>query len=97
MQYQVEQTELDLVRTLLAGYPHATHVQVVARGDTLALVSGKKPDVQKHARLTRLGKSCWAISLPRHTGAWEKTPFMGPLPDMVRMIAVDLALFLDRP
>jgi len=37
-------------------------------------------------RLTRLGGSSWGLSVRRHTGRWERTPFCGTLREMVDTI-----------
>jgi hypothetical protein len=37
-------------------------------------------------RLTNLGASIWGLSVKRHTGRWERTPFHGPMNEMVETI-----------
>lgn len=37
-------------------------------------------------RLTRLGTETWALSVKRHTGRWERTPFTGSMDDVVAAI-----------
>jgi hypothetical protein len=37
-------------------------------------------------RLTRLGASSWGLSVRRHTGRWERTPFSSTLPEMLDTI-----------
>lgn len=37
-------------------------------------------------RLTRLSKGTWGLSVRRHTGRWEQTPFSGTMKDVVRAI-----------
>lgn len=37
-------------------------------------------------RLTRLNSSTYGLSVRRHTGRWEKTPFSGTLEEMVGVI-----------
>jgi len=37
-------------------------------------------------RLTRLGAASWGLSVKRHTGRWERTPFSGRMPDMVEVV-----------
>jgi len=47
--------------------------------------SGEKvPD--DRARLTRLSTTRWGLSVKRHTGRWERTPFTGTLSEMVEAI-----------
>lgn len=37
-------------------------------------------------RLTRLNGSSYGLSVKRHTGRWERTPFAGTMDDMVATI-----------
>ena len=37
-------------------------------------------------RLTRLNASTYGLSVKRHTGRWEKTPFFGSMQDMVEVM-----------
>ncbi len=37
-------------------------------------------------RLTQLGASSWGLSVKRHTGRWEQTPFSGTMPEMVETV-----------
>ncbi len=37
-------------------------------------------------RLTRLDASSYGLSVKRHTGRWEKTPFSGSIKDMVEVV-----------
>jgi len=34
-------------------------------------------------RLTRLGQSAWGLSVKRHTGRWERTPFSGNMREVM--------------
>lgn len=65
---------------------------VRARGDSL--IAGrwdtsspdKAPQADDRVRLTRLGRSAWGLSVKRHTGRWERTPFSGTLDEMVEVM-----------
>lgn len=37
-------------------------------------------------RLTRLNASTYGLSVRRHTGRWEKTPFFGSMEEMVEVM-----------
>ena len=37
-------------------------------------------------RLTRLGPSTWGLSVRRHTGRWERTPWSGGMKEMLDAI-----------
>lgn len=54
------------------------HLHVKRRGTSLTFHN----DDVEHARLTLVGRDVWGLSLPRHTGRWEKTPFLGALDDV---------------
>ena len=56
---------------------HGDHL-IVAREAT---VRGRKTELEDRVRLTRLASSRWGLSIKRHTGRWERTPFSGSLKD----------------
>lgn len=37
-------------------------------------------------RFTHLGATSYGLSVKRHTGRWEKTPFSGTMKDMVEIV-----------
>ncbi len=43
---------------------------------------GKRETVDR-VRLTRLTATRYGLSVRRHTGRWERTPFSGSMPEMV--------------
>lgn len=43
-----------------------------------------RPD--DRVRLTRISAQAFGLSVKRHTGRWEKTPFSGTMPEMVKTI-----------
>ena len=45
--------------------------------------SGGKPETIDRVRLTRLSASTYGVSVRRHTGQWERTPFRGSMKEMV--------------
>ena len=58
---------------------HGEHL-VLGRPDDRA------PDGKTHSddrlRLTRLGRDQWGLSVKRHTGRWERTPFSGSMSEL---------------
>jgi hypothetical protein len=61
---------------------------VRAHGENLLLAredTGAKGEVVRddRVRLTRLSATRWGLSVKRHTGRWERTPFMGTIEEMV--------------
>ncbi len=45
-----------------------------------------EPVLDDRVRLTRLSKTQWGLSVKRHTGRWERTPFSGSMEEMVDAI-----------
>lgn len=54
---------------------------IVGRPDTSS--PDKAPQTDDRVRLTRSGRTTWGLSVKRHTGRWERTPFSGRLEEMV--------------
>jgi hypothetical protein len=62
-------------------------MDVRVHGDHLIL--GRPTDEQgrdDRVRLTRINASTWGLSVKRHTGRWERTPFSGSMQEMVEVI-----------
>ena len=70
------------------------HLRVKKHGVSLILLSGEGRDEVKHAKLTSLGKENWGLSLPRHTGRWERTPYVGTLDYLLKVLLTDLGFYL---
>lgn len=62
---------------------HGDHL-VLGRRDTTAPQT--KPEDDDRVRLTRLNVRTYGLSVKRHTGRWERTPFSGSLEAMVSNI-----------
>lgn len=41
---------------------------------------------EDRVRFTRLGSSRYGLSVMRHTGRWERTPFSGSMKEMVEIV-----------
>jgi hypothetical protein len=48
------------------------------------------PEPDDRLRLAELGRSRFTLSVRRHTGRWEKTPFTGTLPELIRVICATM-------
>ena len=64
---------------------------VRVRGKHLTLVREDvgldgEPEDDPRARLTHLGGDQFGVSVMRHTGKWERTPFIGTIDDVVAII-----------
>lgn len=57
---------------------------IVGRRDTSS--PDKAPQTDDRVRLTRTERSTWGLSVKRHTGRWERTPFSGSMEEMVEVM-----------
>ncbi len=91
MQTKVRIAESKL-KGLLEARPPTAGMYVRAHGDHLIL--GRQEPIgpngqlenDDRVRLTQLGASTYGLSVKRHTGRWERTPFAGTLEEMVDII-----------
>ncbi len=67
---------------------------IAQRGNSLTLCRGTPDDPNPRARFTWLQTNTWGLSLPRHTGRWERTPFVGPLPDVFGVLVEQFGFYL---
>ena len=86
---RVAQTKL---KGLLEAHPPTAGMYVRVHGDNLILGRQERlgPNGQlendDRVRLTHLSASSYGLSVKRHTGRWEPTPFMGTLEELVDVI-----------
>ena len=59
---------------------HGDHL-IAGRDESFA--PGKPPEPSDRVRLTRTSPKRFGLSVRRHTGRWEKTPFFGTMDDVV--------------
>ena len=62
---------------------HGDHL-IVGREDLLG--PNGKTEHDDRVRLTRVSAATYGLSVKRHTGRWERTPFCGSLEEMVDTI-----------
>ena len=79
------------LEALLEGDEVTDGLLVRAHGENLVLAREEKNAdgakiIDDRVRLTRLSKTTWGLSVRRHTGRWERTPFTGSLKEMVETI-----------
>ena len=65
------------------------HLMVTRRGNALTILNAA--DRSPEARLTAVGKRIWRLDLPNFRGAWDPTPFVADLAELV-----DTALSIGR-
>ena len=77
---------------LLSGHPLTEGMYVRAWGDHL-IIGRQEPfgpngemEADDRLRLTVLNRSSFGLSVRRHTGRWEKTPFSGTLDELADVI-----------
>lgn len=85
------QTDQEDLQRLLAKHPTTSGMYVRVRGDHL--IAGReetndnaRSQLRDCIRLTRLGPKTYGLSIKRHTGRWERTPFSGTLRKMVEAV-----------
>ncbi len=80
------------LRGLLDAHEPTADLYVRVHGDHLILGRsepiGSSDEVENddRVRLTRLSDSAYGLSVKRHTGRWERTPFSGSMEEMVDTI-----------
>jgi hypothetical protein len=62
---------------------HGNHL-IAGRGEPLG--GDATPENDDRVRFTRLGANRYGISVKRHTGRWQKTPFCGTLEQTVEAV-----------
>jgi hypothetical protein len=80
------------LKGLLAVHPSTAGLYIRTHGDHLIL--GRREAIGPHGemedddrvRLTRVSASQYGLSVKRHTGRWERTPFCGDMEEMVETI-----------
>ncbi len=91
MKARMEQARQRLSQ-LLEQHPATSGMSIRVRGDHLILgrrdttAPRSKPEDDDRVRLTRLSARTYGLSVKRHTGRWERTPFAGSLDEMVNSI-----------
>jgi hypothetical protein len=87
-----QQTVQTRLITLLEKSEMTAGMDVRIYGDHLILgrtepgPKGAEPEIVECVRLTRLSSPAFGLSVKRHNGRWERTPFSGRLEDMVGVI-----------
>lgn len=84
------------LQRFLGEYKNFRHLRVKKRGQSLTIFSGKPEDPWPHARLSRKGSrsDVWQLSFPKHTGRWERTPFVGSLRELTGMLVRDFPFLM---
>ena len=90
-----EETIIHLQRKL-AAHAGLEHLRVKARGKDLLIYSEPSDGIENHAKITALGKQQWGLSLPLHTGRWERTQFVGSIDDLVVVLTEMLGFHLAQ-
>lgn len=79
----------------LAMYEGLDHIRVRSRGSVLTLESGPDDDPVSHARLRRDTVHLWTLEMAGRGGRWEKTPFRGPMDDLVTILVEQFGWCLE--
>ena len=71
---------------LTAGMYVRVHGEDLITGRTKRVAPEQAPENDDRVRFTRLGGNNYGLSVKRHTGRWEKTPFSGTLEQTVEVV-----------
>lgn len=74
------------LETLIERHSATEGMFVRVRGANLTLGRVDDDGAEDRVRLTRLGPNSYGVSVKRHTGRWERTPFTGTMADVVTAI-----------
>jgi hypothetical protein len=80
------------LKGLLKAHPPTAGMYVRVHGDHLILGRqepmgpNRQLENDDRLRLTRLSATTYGLSVKRHTGRWERTPFAGTLEEMLDII-----------
>ena len=91
MNARMESTRIRLAK-LLDGHPATSGLSVRVYGSHLILARQEtlppatRPEDDDRVRITQLSDRTYGLSVKRHTGRWQKTPFVGSLGEMVSTI-----------
>ena len=78
----IELLQADQVTSGMYVRVHGDHL-IAGRNEQLGAESMETDD---RVRFTRLGINHYGVSVKRHTGRWQKTPFFGTLEEMVAAV-----------
>ena len=87
VQTQARLSELLEQTSVTSGMTLRVHGEHLILGRPEADTVASKPHNDDRVRLTRLSNTTFGLSVKRHTGRWEQTPFSGTLDEMVATIA----------
>jgi len=96
-QYITELAKRDAIEHLeqiLRSRGELKHLEVEERGKSLTLVSRIESERVPHAKFTLIEDRTWGLSLPRHTGRWERTPFIGRIEELTDTLLNELSFHL---
>jgi hypothetical protein len=80
---------LSTLESLLEADEITAGLYVRAHGENLILArevdeaDSGEPILEDRVKLTRLSSTRWGLSVRRHTGRWERTPFTGTMDEIV--------------
>lgn len=85
---------------IAAGDVAMQHLRFVTRGGRVIVVSSEPPDVETHARFTRIAGDRWTLDIFTHNGRWQPTGFTGTPTDLLQALSDDfpwLVMPRDNP
>lgn len=87
---------IEHIEQILRSRSELEHLEIEKRGKSLTLVSRVESERVPHAKLTLIEERTWGLSLPRHTGRWERTPFIGQIEELTDTLLNELGFHLAQ-
>ena len=72
--------------TMLAAHAATAGMYIRVHGDHLILGRTEEGQPEDRVRLTKLASHRYGLSVKRHTGRWQRTPFSGNLQEVMNAI-----------
>jgi len=95
-----EPTELETaIETISDHFRHQgglDHLRYRKWGQSIVIYSGDGSKRDNLVRLTLIEPETWGLSIARHTGRWERTPFVGDLDDILDTVTCNFTPYLRR-
>lgn len=80
------QAAQERLSTMVAAHAATAGMYIRVHGDHLILGRVEEGQSEDRVRLTKLVSNRYGLSVKRHTGRWQRTPFSGNLPEMMNAI-----------
>lgn len=91
----VDESDIEALEAILKNHDASEAFFVTKRGESLTLCSGERAKPEPRARFTFVQRNTWGLSLPHHTGRWQRTPIAGAMDDVFSTLVRDFGFYLS--